>query len=129
MTADTEEELHRFARKLGLRREWFQDKPHHQHYDLVSAKHAKAVELGAVHLSMREYAANYRRLPIAADWERLGLEYEADLALGMPEEELIARAGARYDDYLADRALRLPPKRRRARKATSGSMGPSATER
>ena len=36
------------ARAIGLRREWFQDKPDLPHYDLVPAKRWRAVELGAV---------------------------------------------------------------------------------
>lgn len=38
MQADTPEELHTMAGRLGLRREWFQTKPGrpwHDHYDLT----------------------------------------------------------------------------------------------
>lgn len=43
MMADTEEELHAFAARLMMKREWFQG----DHYDLVPSKRARAVELGA----------------------------------------------------------------------------------
>lgn len=46
--ADTVEELHSFAARLGLRREWFQDKPYFPHYDLTSKKRALAVKCGAI---------------------------------------------------------------------------------
>jgi Protein of unknown function (DUF4031) len=45
-------ELHEFARKLGLRREWFQGPPKHpwprSHYDVTDSKRLKAIELGAI---------------------------------------------------------------------------------
>jgi len=31
-------ELHRFAKKIGLKREWFQDKKGHPHYDLITER-------------------------------------------------------------------------------------------
>ena len=37
LVADTDEELHAFAARLGMRREWFQHKagrPHQAHYDV-----------------------------------------------------------------------------------------------
>jgi len=54
MVADTEEELHAFAERIGLRRSWFQDKPSGAHYDLMGHKHALAVEYGAQEISWRE---------------------------------------------------------------------------
>lgn len=41
------DELHQFAEKIGLRRERFQNKPGHPHYDLRPEKRALAVQLGA----------------------------------------------------------------------------------
>ncbi len=42
-------ELHDTAKKIGLKRQWFQDHPLHPHYDIVAkAKRAKAIRLGAV---------------------------------------------------------------------------------
>ncbi len=48
MLADSLCELHAMAEKLGLRREWFQDKSTFPHYDLSKAKRKEAVKLGAV---------------------------------------------------------------------------------
>lgn len=51
MTADTKDELHEFARSIGLRRSWFQDKPNgHWHYDVTKTVRAKAVKAGAVEI-------------------------------------------------------------------------------
>ncbi len=40
-------ELHRFARRLGLKRDWFQDHPRHPHYDLTAGMRWRAIALGA----------------------------------------------------------------------------------
>lgn len=56
MIADTEEELHEMARKIGLRREWFQDTSR-PHYDVSKTKRAEAVRHGAVEVSVKELIA------------------------------------------------------------------------
>ena len=51
LQADTLEELHSFARGVGLRPEWFQSRPgrpENDHYDLTEARRALALELGAI---------------------------------------------------------------------------------
>lgn len=55
LTADTEEELHAFAARLGLKREWFQPKST-PHYDLTRAKALRAQELGAKFVPAKEQA-------------------------------------------------------------------------
>jgi hypothetical protein len=52
MFADTLEELHAFAKRIGLRREWFQDK-RLPHYDLNPGRYAKAVAAGVIELDRR----------------------------------------------------------------------------
>ncbi len=47
-------ELHAFAKKIGLRRDWFQEHKRMPHYDLTPAKRAKAIEAGAVEVSARQ---------------------------------------------------------------------------
>jgi hypothetical protein len=56
LIADTEEELHNFAAKIGMKRAWFQcgDKHAMPHYDLVSSRRKKAVELGAIEINRRQ---------------------------------------------------------------------------
>lgn len=56
LMADTEEELHAFAERLGLRREWYQDHPLHPHYDLVPSRRTRALELGAVFVTAMDQA-------------------------------------------------------------------------
>lgn len=61
MTADSDEELHTFALKLGMKRSWFQGPPKHtlHHYDLVRSKRILAVRYGAHELTGREAGARY----------------------------------------------------------------------
>ena len=61
MVANTLDELHRFARKIGLKRTWFQDKKH-PHYDLTTQRMIdKAIINGAVPVSSREIIRILRR--------------------------------------------------------------------
>jgi hypothetical protein len=50
LMADTEEELHTLAARVGMRRAWFQACPPHSiaHYDLTRRRRAMAVRLGAI---------------------------------------------------------------------------------
>ncbi|HWA07955.1 MAG TPA: DUF4031 domain-containing protein [Opitutaceae bacterium] len=52
--ADTLEELHTMAAKIGMRPEWFQDKPGFPHYDLVPPRREAALKLGAIEKPLRE---------------------------------------------------------------------------
>ena len=55
--ADSEAELHAFAGRLGLRRDWYQPDKHgggHWHYDVTSGKRLRAIQLGAQAVSWRE---------------------------------------------------------------------------
>lgn len=57
--ADTEEELHELAQKIGMSRSWWQ-KPHHKwdvsgHYDVVPSRRVRALEAGAISRSYQDY--------------------------------------------------------------------------
>jgi hypothetical protein len=57
LVADSDAELHAFAARLGMRREWFQHKahrPHQAHYDLPERARHDALALGAVPVSWRQ---------------------------------------------------------------------------
>lgn len=57
LVSDTsEEELHEFAQKLGLKREWAQLRPKASaaHYDLIPSKRQLAILLGAKEVSSKE---------------------------------------------------------------------------
>jgi hypothetical protein len=63
LTADTDEELHAFAARLGLRREWFQPntrRPEANHYDVTDALRDEAIRLGAVAETIRDGARRRR---------------------------------------------------------------------
>lgn len=62
LIADTLDELHAFAARLGLKRAWFQNKRSGPHYDLTASKRQTAVVLGAVELENREFVAILRRI-------------------------------------------------------------------
>lgn len=61
MMADTEEELHAFAAKLKMPREWY----HGDHYDLTPTRRVHALDLGATETTAR-FLVDLRQL-------RLGL--------------------------------------------------------
>lgn len=50
------DELHAFAARIGLRREWFQNHPLAPHYDLTVGRRARALAEGAVFVPAREQA-------------------------------------------------------------------------
>ena len=66
LTADTPDELHQFADQLGLRRSWYQGRCKHTacptvdgscahfHYDVVAARRAHALRLGAQPVDLRK---------------------------------------------------------------------------
>ncbi len=48
LIADTLDELHEFAGRLGLRRDWYQDGGWIPHYDVSEGKREEAIAKGAV---------------------------------------------------------------------------------
>lgn len=65
LTADTCDELHTFAARLGLRRSWFQDNAVGWHYDVTPGKRAQALRLGAIEIDYHALAElmTTRRFP------------------------------------------------------------------
>jgi hypothetical protein len=62
MYADSLDELHAMAHHIGLRREWFQDTRHLQHYDLTPSKRVLAVARGAIEQDRRAEVEKWREL-------------------------------------------------------------------
>lgn len=63
MLADTLDELHAMADKIGLRRAWFQDHASMKHYDIGTDRiRALAVAAGAVECDRRTFVGHMRRL-------------------------------------------------------------------
>lgn len=58
--ADSNEELHAFAARLGLKREWFQPSSSGPHYDITASKRRLAVTLGAIEHTDREMVEHMR---------------------------------------------------------------------
>jgi uncharacterized protein DUF4031 len=56
MLADSLEELHAMADKIGIQRKWFQDKGV-PHYDICKSKRAAAIVNGAVEIDRNQVAA------------------------------------------------------------------------
>jgi len=55
LVADTLNELHTFAYRMGLKRAWFQDHERHPHYDLTTGRAAnRALALGAKPVTTRQ---------------------------------------------------------------------------
>jgi len=55
LMADEEAELHAFAKRMGLNKDWYQPHPRHPHYDLTTGRmRRKAVYMGAVVVPDRE---------------------------------------------------------------------------
>lgn len=70
LTADTLDELHAFAAKVGMKREWFQDHALCPHYDLTRARRKAAVKLGAIEEGAMDGARRRRAARKAAEHER-----------------------------------------------------------
>ena len=47
LVADSLDELHSFAKRLGLKRQWFQHAASYPHYDVTISMREKALRLGA----------------------------------------------------------------------------------
>lgn len=60
LTADSIEELHEFARRIGLRRGWFQGKSLVPHYDLTEPRRERALAAGATFVPARTQAIRRR---------------------------------------------------------------------
>lgn len=61
MTADTLDELHAMADRIGIKRRWFQNDSSLPHYDICKSKRALAVAAGAQEIGWRELAAMIKR--------------------------------------------------------------------
>jgi hypothetical protein len=74
LQADTLDELHAFAARLGMRCEWFQSRPgrpENDHYDLTRAGRDLALALGAVSEDRRAGTSRRQALRSARRAEQL----------------------------------------------------------
>lgn len=70
LVADSLEELHEFAERLGLRRSWFQDASVYPHYDLTMSVQKKALSLGALMGDRRTIITCAKQLKIQLHCQR-----------------------------------------------------------
>lgn len=64
MLADSDQELHAMAVKIGVARKWWQspEKTSGSHYDICLSKKAKAIEYGAIEITWKQAGSmNSRR--------------------------------------------------------------------
>jgi hypothetical protein len=54
MIADTDDELHAMAARIGVARRWHQDVASGSHYDIALSKRALAVAAGAVEITWKQ---------------------------------------------------------------------------
>jgi Protein of unknown function (DUF4031) len=62
MLADSLEELHEMADRIGVNRKWFQSKASSPHYDICLSKKALALQFGAKEVGRRELVEVIRRI-------------------------------------------------------------------
>ncbi len=69
MLADTPEELHAMADRIGVARRWFQAKASFPHYDIAKSKRALAVQAGAVECDRSALVAAIQRIRASRAFE------------------------------------------------------------
>lgn len=105
MLADTDEELHAMAARIGVARRWWQSpaKTSGSHYDIALSKRALAVAAGAVEITWRQAGAmNMRRRATgslgdpatAVEWVRAQHELHKAKADALARERAAWEGGA-----------------------------------
>lgn len=73
MIADTPDELHAMANKIGVARRWFQDprmmNVSTPHYDICKSKRALAIAAGAIECERNDFVAAVRRIRASETWK------------------------------------------------------------
>ncbi len=62
MLADSPEELHEMAQRIGMARRWYQRDASTPHYDLSQEQRAEAIAAGAIEVDRRGLVAVIRRI-------------------------------------------------------------------
>lgn len=65
MTADSLEELHEFAEKVGIKRCWFHRGSRYPHYDVSEKNREKAINAGAVEITAKQLVLVAKLLYVA----------------------------------------------------------------
>lgn len=61
LIGDTDDELHDFARRIGMQRTWFQADGRLPHYDLTPERYRLALAAGAETMTLRTFAVRFLR--------------------------------------------------------------------
>lgn len=72
LVADSVDELHLFAEKIGLKRSWFQNKSI-PHYDLTAGMRTKAIIAGAIVIGREKFVEiinKYRQELAGTGWKK-----------------------------------------------------------
>jgi hypothetical protein len=71
LIADTDDELHAMADRIGVARRWWQAPPRHDsHYDIAMGKRAEAIVAGAVPITLRQCSAMCKRRRLTGELGR-----------------------------------------------------------
>ncbi len=62
LIADSLDELHEFAKRIGMKRAWFQNDSRLPHYDLNFSRRVVAIRAGAIEVDRREFVTKMREL-------------------------------------------------------------------
>lgn len=65
--ADSIEELHQFAKQIGLQKTWYQGKACYPHYDITDSMRERALEFGAHHADKRKIVDVSAKLKLERD--------------------------------------------------------------
>ena len=98
MLADSDEELHAMADKIGVNRKWWQspEKTSGSHYDIALSKKALAIQFGAIEITWRQAGAMNTRRRVtgvlgnpedAVEWVMNFREEQRKLKESKPSEE------------------------------------------
>jgi hypothetical protein len=68
MLADTPEELHAMADKIGIQRKWFQNEKT-PHYDICRSKRGLALLYGAIEIDRRQTVEIIKKLRAEGNWK------------------------------------------------------------
>ena len=69
LLADSPEELHAMADRIGIARKWFQRKASSPHYDIALSKRALALKAGAIEVVGRDFLPDFL-VRIRPGWPR-----------------------------------------------------------
>lgn len=113
MLADSDEELHAMAARIGVARKWWQspEKTSGSHYDIALCKRSMAVGFGAIEITLRQACAMNTRRRVTG-------------VLGSPEDAIEWAANYRAKRRAAAAGLPAPaPAVRRPTSAAAGRLG------